>query len=135
MLEVVTPVVSLKKNLELTQKKSDVVISDGDFLHPEKVYLKNNKPIGFEYRSGGEFGFYSKLTFIDDSNNIEKIIIRKDFFSNLEETFDSIFVLEPKLNKVTVYSNENQKGEEILNSKMIENELFDLDKKINQIKN
>lgn len=126
---------TFEKEFKIHTEKADVIIFNGDHLQPEKVYLKDNGPIGFEFRGQGEFGAYTKLTFLDDSNSIEKIFIRKDFFSNLEVPYDSIFIIEPKLNKVTIYSNENRKGEELLSSPMIEHAMFDVNEEIEQIKN
>lgn len=125
---------SFEEEFKIHIKQTDTIIYNGDYLHPEKVYIKNNKPIGFEFRSNNEFGKYSKLTFVDGSERIKKIIIRKDYFSNLEKTFDSIYVIEPQLNKLTVYSNENRKGKIVLHPKIIKDEIFDVNKKLNQIK-
>lgn len=95
------------------------------------AYVKNNKAIGFENICNNEFGLYTKKTFVNNSGEIERIIIRKLY--ERYESFDSIYVLEPKLDKITVYSEENQKGEEIIIPNMIEHELFDVTEEYNQI--
>jgi len=118
-----------------THTQGSVVVSDNDILHPCKVFLKNNRPIGFEFIGNPEFGQYSKKTFVDTDGEIEKIIIRKDYWRNLEgdEPFDSIYVMEPKLKKTTVYSRKNRKGTEVNRTTMILDQLFDVNEKFNEI--
>ncbi len=100
---------------------------------PTTVFVENNKPIAFEFIASPEQGEYSKRTFLKDNGEIEKIISRKNFFKNIEIPFDSIYVIEPLKNKITVYTNENDNGFEFENSKLIDEEIFDAQKEYARI--
>ncbi len=118
---------------EIHTKDIDHKLSDNDPLMPTTVFVENNKPIAFEFIASPEQGEYSKRTFLKDNGEIEKIISRKNFFKNIEIPFDSIYVIEPLKNKITVYTNENDNGFEFENSKLIDEEIFDAQKEYARI--
>ena len=114
-------------------KDTDIVLSDKDPLNPITMFIKNNKPIGFEFRSSPEFGDYTKQAFLNGDGQLEKMIIRKTYQNNIETPFDSIYVIKPLINKITVFTDQNTKGIEIQNPGLIQNELFNIEELYNKI--
>lgn len=113
---------------------SDFVLSDGDFLHPTYAFMKDGKIKGLEFNSHPECGSVIRRYFLNKDENITKIIIEKNFWSeHCEEPFDSIFVIEIPSKLIKVYTRSTD-GKIIKNSKIIENELIDIHKYKTELK-
>jgi len=84
--------------------KTDSISGDGDILHPKTKYFKNGKIIASELDANPSCGNILTKEYFDENEIIEKIVTRKDFFTNGCDTFDSIYVIFPKENKLEVYA-------------------------------
>jgi hypothetical protein len=105
---------------------SDLVLFDGDFLHPTYAYLKNGKLIGIEFNAKPECGSYIRRYYLNENEKIEKIVIRKDFWSEYCETqFDSIYVIELPKKQVKVYTKSTD-AKLVSNKNLIEKNFLDV---------
>lgn len=113
---------------------NDRVLFEGDILHPAYAYMKDGKLKGIEINSHPECGNYSQRYFFSKNEAIKKIIIEKDFFNeSCGKTFDSIYVIDPTISKVMVYT-KFTKGKEIENN-IIEKETLFIKSYMKEIKN
>lgn len=98
----------------------DTILYDGDFLHPTYAYIKNGKISGLEFNANPECGNYIRRYFLNKNEEIEKVIVDMDFYSDhCGEPFDSIYVIEPKKKLIKIYTNSTS-GKKISNKKLIE---------------
>ena len=110
---------------KLYVSKSDSIFDNSDELNPVLTYFKNGKIIGIEFNSNPECGNYNRKYFIKNDSIIEKIIIRKDFFTEHCEKFDSIYVIEPLIKTIKVYAGK-EKGKFIEKENLIDEMLIDI---------
>ncbi|SMC37694.1 hypothetical protein SAMN06296427_101579 [Moheibacter sediminis] len=109
-------------------ENSDSVLCDDDKLHPSYAYLKDGKLRGLEFIRNPECGRITTRYFISQSNEIEKIIFEKDFFfNNCGETFDSIYIIEPKKKSIKIFTKSTD-GEFIKNDKILKQHIIDVEK-------
>lgn len=105
--------------------KSDSIFDDSDPFHPTLTYFKNGKILGIEFDAHPSCGNYNRKYFIKNDSVIDKIIIRKKFFTGDCDKFDSIFVIKPLKKTIQTYT-ENEKGKFIKNENLIQRMLIDL---------
>jgi hypothetical protein len=97
----------------------DTILYDGDYLHPTYAFIKNGKISGLEFNANPECGNYIRRYFLDKNEEVEKIIVDLDSYSEHCENFDSIYLIEPKKSLIKIYTNSTN-GKEINNKKLIE---------------
>ena len=99
---------------------ADTILCDGDYLHPSYAFIKNGKISGLEFNANPECGNYIRRYFLNKNEEVEKVIVDIDFYSeHCGEPFDSIYLIEPKKNVIKIYTNSTS-GKEINNKKLIE---------------
>ena len=114
---------------------SDSVMFDGDGLHPTYAFMKNGKIKGLEFNANPECGSYVRRFFLDEDENIKKIIIEKDYWTeHCGNPFDSIYVIKIPSNEIYIYTKETN-GKLVKDLNKVENELIDIQKYKNEIKN
>jgi len=115
---------------------SDSILFDGDPLHPTYAFIKNEKITALEFNPKPECGKVIKRYFLNYNEEIEKIIIEKDFYSEYcGKPFDSIYVIEPtKTTKIKMYTISTD-GKEIINEKLFDNYKIDINNYRQKIKN
>lgn len=113
---------------------SDQILFDSDILHPAYAYLKNGKLKGLEFNNHPECGDYIKRYFFSENTKIKKIIIEKNYYNeNCGKTFDSLFIIDPILNKTIIYTDDTN-GKEI-ESNVLQEEKINIDHYMKMIKN
>ena len=110
---------------------ADSILKGWDMLHPEIVYLKKGKPIGFEFRSSPEWGVRYELYFLNTRAEVIKTVIREDFYNHYKGSYDSMFVIEPNLNRVQIFTPNEESA--IMGNEMIERFLIDPEECLNAI--
>lgn len=100
---------------------SDSILFDGDPLHPTYACIKKGKITGLEFNTNPECGKVNKRYFLNYNEEIEKIIIEKDFYSeHCGKPFDSIYVIEPTTKKIKIYTTSTD-VKDIINETLFEN--------------
>lgn len=100
---------------------SDSILFDGDPLHPTYACIKKGKITGLEFNTNPECGKVIKRYFLNYNEEIEKIIIEKDFYSeHCGKPFDSIYVIEPTTKKIKIYTTSTD-VKDIINETLFEN--------------
>lgn len=114
---------------------SDSILFDGDPLHPTYAFIKKGKITGLEFNTNPECGKVIKRYFLNYNEEIEKIIIEKDFYSeHCGKPFDSIYVIEPTTKKIKIYTTSTD-GKEIINETLFENYKIDINSYRQKIEN
>lgn len=98
---------------------ADTILFDGDYLHPSYAYIKNGKISGLEFNANPECGNYIRRYFLNKNEEVEKIIVDLEYYSEHCENFDSIYLIEPKKSLIKIYTNSTS-DKEINNKKLIE---------------
>ena len=107
--------------------KADSGYFDNDILHPTHAYYNKGNLIGIEFDSNPECGNYNRKYIISNGKTIDKVIVRKNFYTQHCEIFDSIYVIEPKTNSIKVYTQNNNESQ-IINNGLIQRYLIFLKK-------
>jgi hypothetical protein len=124
-----------EKEFQIHTQNSDSKLFDGDPLHPTYAFVKKGKIIGLEFNANPECGNIISRYFLNNKEEIAKIIIDKDFHSEYcEKTFDSIYVIELSKKKIKIYTNVTD-GKEVINNTLIENYNIDINTYKQKIKN
>lgn len=114
---------------------SDSILFDGDPLHPTYAFIKKGKITGLEFNTNPECGKVIKRYFLNYNEEIEKIIIEKDFYSeHCGKPFDSIYVIEPTTKKIKIYTTSTD-GKDIINETLFENYKIDINSYRQKIEN
>lgn len=116
----------LESEFENHVAMADTILYDGDFLHPTYAYINKGKIIGLNFEAHPECGNYTRKYLIGKNEEISKIIIEIDFYSDhCGETYDSIYVINYNTEKVMTYL-KGVKSIETKNKKFIEKYTIDL---------
>lgn len=114
---------------------SDSILFDGDPLHPTYACIKKGKITGLEFNTNPECGKVNKRYFLNYNEEIEKIIIEKDFYSeHCGKPFDSIYVIEPTTKKIKIYTTSTD-VKDIINETLFENYKIDINSYRQKIEN
>ncbi len=104
----------------------DSILFDGDQLHPTYAFIKKGKITGLELNANPECGNIITRYFLNNNEEIEKIVVEKYFYSeHCGKPFDSIYVIEPTTKKIKVFT-KSTNGKEIINESLFEKYKIDI---------
>jgi len=123
----------LEKQFEDHVSNAETTLTDNDALHPKYAYFNNEKIIALRYKDGWECGRIYKRIYLNN-DKIKKIIIRNynDGGDKSCELYDTIYIIEPDIEKIKLYVN-FKPAKSIINKKLIETEITEAAKYIREV--
>ena len=123
----------LEKQFEDHVSNAETILTDNDPFHPKYAFTTEDKVIGFKFNDGWECGRIYKRIYLNN-DKIKKIIIRNynDGGDKSCELYDTIYIIEPDIEKIKLYVN-FKPAKSIINKKLIEEEVTEVAKYIREV--